>query len=123
MAKIEELMALLDCTEAEAKDIIEADKKIDKGEKTDFDLTKEQEKIARSYAKTSTHKVENQAKRERKPNLTKSALITEIARFLQENSENGVENVEITNAEKLIQFKIGENTFEIDLKQKRKAKK
>jgi hypothetical protein len=89
----------------------------------DFDLSKEQEKIARSYAKTSTHKVTTPAKRERKPNLTKSGIITEIARFLTENSENGVENVEIINTEKLIQFKIGENTFEIDLKQKRKAKK
>jgi hypothetical protein len=121
--KIVQLMALLQCTEEEARQVIEDDKAIDKGQKMNFDLTKEQEKIARSYAKTQTHKITEPAKRERKPNLTKSGIITEIARFLTENSESGVENVEIINTEKLIQFRIGENTFEIDLKQKRKAKK
>jgi hypothetical protein len=33
-----------------------------------------------------------------------------------------VEDIEILNAEKLIAFKIGENNYELDLKQKRKPK-
>ncbi len=121
--QISKLMALLDCTEEEAKQIILDDKAIDKGEKMDFDLTKEQEKIARSYAKTSTHKITEPIKRERKENPTKAGIIKEIANFLMKESENAVENVEIVNKEKLIQFKIGENVYELDLKQKRKPKK
>ena len=41
------LMEKLGCSEAEALDIIACDKAIDKGEKMDFDLSKEQQKIAK----------------------------------------------------------------------------
>jgi hypothetical protein len=37
--------------------------------------------------------------------------------------ENGYEMVNITNAERQIAFKIGENDFELTLVQKRKSKK
>ena len=61
--------------------------------------------------------------RERKENPTKASLIAEIADFLQKNSENAIENCEITNKERQIAFKIGENSFELTLVQKRKPKK
>ena len=54
---------------------------------------------------------------------TKASLIAEIADFLQKNSENAIENCEITNKERQIAFKIGENSFELTLVQKRKPKK
>ena len=64
--QIENLMRSLGCTVEEAKDIIETDKRIDKGEKL-FSLTPEQEKAskkARSVAKSPT--AYNFTKRERK---------------------------------------------------------
>ena len=42
--EIKKIMQLLDITEEEALELLEDDKKIDKGEKMDFDLTPEQEK-------------------------------------------------------------------------------
>jgi hypothetical protein len=41
---------------------------------------------------------------------------------LVENSVNACENVEITNKERQIAFKIGENCYELTLVQKRKPK-
>ena len=42
--EIKKLMSLLDISYEEALELAEDDKKIDKGEKMDFDLTPEQEK-------------------------------------------------------------------------------
>lgn len=121
-AKVVELMALLDCTEEEALQVIADDKAIDKGEKMAFDLTKEQEKIARSYAKTSTHTITQKVERKRKENPTKAGIIKELANFLSKDSENAVVNVEITNKERQIAFKIGDASYELTLIQKRKPK-
>ena len=62
-----------------------------------------------------------QAIREASP--YKYTFIAELAQFLAENSENACENVEITNKERQIAFKIGENDYELTLVQKRKPKK
>lgn len=122
-AKIVEIMNLLNCTEEEAIQVIADDKAIDKGQKMSFDLTPEQEKVARSYAKTSTHTITQKVERKRKENPTKAGIISELANFLTKDSENAVENVEIINKERQLSFKIGENVFEIILTQKRKPKK
>jgi hypothetical protein len=42
---------------------------------------------------------------------------------LTEKTELSVENVEISNAEKMILFSMGEENFSLDLVQKRKPKK
>ena len=114
-------MRLLKCSEDEAKQIIADDKAIDRGERMAFDLSKEEEKQAMKYANTGTRKTsETKTERKRKENPTKGAVITEIAKFL---AENGYEMVNVTNAERQIAFKIGENDYELTLVQKRKPKK
>lgn len=121
----EKLMRTLKCTAEEAEDIIACDKAIDKGERVYFDLSKEQEKQAKKFANAGTRKAPTVFKfeqRKRKENPTKAAIIAEIAKFLQETSENACENVEITNKERQIAFKIGENSYELTLVQKRKSK-
>lgn len=128
MTKDEQLkfnaMLNLGMTEEEAKQVLEDDKKIDHNEKMDFDLTEEQQKVAKQYTKTGTRKTTAYSftKRERKANTTKALIIDELFKFLSENAEISAESLEILNKEKLISFKIGENTYEIDLKQKRKPK-
>ena len=121
--RVEELVNLLECSIFEAEQIIADDKKIDKGEKVDFGLTPEEEKKALKYANVREHKkpmVLNLTKRERKADTTKEGVIEQIAQFL---TENGYENVEITNKSKLIAFKIGEDNYEFNLIRKRKPKK
>ncbi len=117
----EKLMRLLGCSEAEADDIIASDKAIDRGEKVDFDLTPEQEKEVKKYRAVGTRKTDKTqpSERKRKENPTKATVIAEIAQFL---TENGYESVEITNKERQIAFKVGENAYEFTLVQKRKPK-
>ena len=121
----ERIMRTLGVTSQEADEILAFDKAIDRGERTPYDLPPDKEKEAKKIANVKDHKkptVYNFKQRERKKNPTKSAIITEIANFLRETSENACENVEITNAERQIAFKIGENAYEFTLVQKRKPK-
>ena len=48
------IMKNLGLSEEEADELLKADKAIDKGEKMPFDLTKEQQEIAKSFTKTGT---------------------------------------------------------------------
>lgn len=124
-----ESMRKLGFTDEEIEDVIKADDAIDHGEKVDFDLDPEKEKEAKKYIKSGTRKTpvnyqldNTGGKRSRKENPTKNAIISEIAKFLEETSENACENVVITNKERQIAFTIGENSYELTLVQKRKPK-
>lgn len=94
-----------------------------------FDLSDADHKKAMKLSNADTHKRKKPPNykldatgKKRKENPTKSAIISEIATFLAENSENACENVQITNAERQIAFTIGENSYEFTLVQKRKPK-
>lgn len=125
----ERIMRILDVSAEEADEILKADKAIDRGERVPFDLSPEQEKLAKKFANVDTKKRKKptvynlDAKgKVRKENPTKASIIAELAKFLTENSENACEMVEITNKERQIAFKIGENAYELTLVQKRKPK-
>ena len=123
--RVSAIMSSLGVSQAEAEEIYEFDKAIDRGERTQYDLDPEKEKEAKKMANVKNHRttgVYNLNKRERKANPTKASIISEIAQFLTENSENACENVNITNKERQIAFRIGENDYELTLVQKRKPK-
>ena len=124
--KVKEIMRLLDCTEEEALDVIRTDEIIDKGGRTEYDLPIAKEKAALKIRRIDERKAksaDNKRGKVRAENPTKSGIIAEIAEFLTEKSQFACENVEITNKERQIAFKIGENAYEITLVQKRKPKK
>lgn len=123
--KVKEIMRLLDCTEEEALDVIRTDEIIDKGGRTEYDLPIAEEKAALKIGRIDERKAksaDNKRGKVRAENPTKSGIIAEIAEFLTEKSQFACENVEITNKERQIAFKIGENAYEITLVQKRKPK-
>lgn len=125
MELVKHHMKTLDIPEAEAIQLVMDDKAVDKGEKL-FELSAEQKKVAKKYAATGTKKrtvYKFDTAKKKKENPVKQKIIAEIERFLNENSEISAENVQITNAERQIAFKIGENDYELTLVQKRKAKK
>lgn len=129
MADSKQVMAMrkLGLTDEEIQQMLKDDKAIDKGEKMDFDLTPEQAKVAKKYTNTGTRKQPtvynfDTTNRKRKENPTKASIISELAKFLTENSENACENVEITNKERQIAFRVGDNLYELTLVQKRKPK-
>lgn len=105
------------------------DKRIDRGEVMEWDLPPEEHKKAMKYANSDEKKKKaptaynfDTSGKKRKENPTKAGIIVELARFLTENSEYATENVEITNKERQIAFKIGDTGFELTLVQKRKPK-
>lgn len=118
---LERIMKGLHCTKEEAEDVYQYDKRIDKEEKTEYDLTPEQQKIARTFTKTGTRKTPTNyqwTKRERKENLTKSELISKLAEFLSDK----VDDMQITNKERQIAFNFNNESYELTLVQKRKKK-
>jgi hypothetical protein len=123
---IDKHIKLLGCTREEAIDIIETDKIIDKGGRTQYDLTKEEEKVAMKISGVNERRAksaDNKRGKVRAENPTKSGIIAEIAEYLTENCSFATENVIITNKERQIAFRIGENDYEFTLVQKRKPKK
>ena len=126
--QIEKHMKLLEITREQAEELEKADKEVDKMGTRELvsDLTEEQKKNAKKATSVGTKKrtvYKFATDKKRKENPTKSAIISEIAQFLTENSKNSCNSVEITNAERQIAFKIGENDYELTLVQKRTPKK
>ena len=125
--QLNRIMSGLKCDLEEAKEILAYDKAIDKAgakERLAHDLDLETEKEAKKMANVRDHKAPNYqfTKRERKANPTKGGIIAELAKFMENDSEFAVADLEITNKERVIAFTIGEDKFEITLTQKRKKK-
>ena len=98
--KIQSLMKKLDISEAEAREILAYDEDVDKGKKTEFDLTPEQEKSTRKYRQAE--------------------IIEEIANFL---SEKDGFDVSIIKKEREISLIVGSNDYSITLIKHRPPKK
>lgn len=125
--QLNRIMSGLKCDLEEAKEILAYDKAIDKAgakERLAHDLDLETEKEAKKMANVRDHKAPNYnwTKRERKANPTKGGIISELAKFMENDSEFAVADLEITNKERVIAFTIGDDKFEITLTQKRKKK-
>lgn len=117
MASIEELMRLLECSETEAQSIIEADARIDKGEKL-FELDeqgKQAEKKMRSCVRT-VNPYGKATTRERPQDLDKRFLIETFELALSPFTDN----VEIVNPEREMTFVYKGKKFKIVLSCPRK---
>ena len=117
--KIANIMEKLQISREEAIQVIEYDEKVDKGIIKD-DLTPEQKKAIKKYTNVArgVNAYGKEQKREIKVDEPKRYIIELIHQTLI--SDNQISNVEITNLQKNILFKIGADTYEIDLKRKRK---
>lgn len=119
--KIQSLMKKLDISEVEAREILAYDEDVNKGKKTEFDLTPEQEKSTRKYRQAERKQTAyNFTKRERKPDLEKRQIIEEIANFL---SEKDGFDVSIIKKEREISLIVGSNDYSITLIKHRPPKK
>ena len=119
--QIQKLMKTLNISEVEAREILAYDEDVDKGKKTEFDLTPEQEKSTRKYRQAERKQTAyNFTKRERKPDLEKRQIIEEIANFL---SEKDGFDVSIIKKEREISLIVGSNDYSITLIKHRPPKK
>ena len=116
------LMKKLGITREEALEL-EGYDDVNKGKKTEYDLSEEQEKVVHDMMRKKEHAKMGKVKRERKPNETKEAIIAEIADFLAEDAQNqAYESVIVANKNRTITFSIGEKRFELNLIEKRPPK-
>ena len=113
------IMKGLKCSREEAEDVYTYDQKVERDEKTEFDLAPAKAKIAQQMAHTGTRTVKEPVRRTHKENLTKAGLIAKLADFLQGECEN----VTVLNKERMIGFQVGTESYELTLVQKRKPKK
>ena len=110
----------LGMSEEEIREMLEEDKRIDRGEVMDWDLSEEEHKKAMKYANSDEKKRKKPAEsdntgKKRKENPTKEGIISKIFTFLCDLSEFSVENVEILNKERKVMFKIGEDWYSFTL--------
>ena len=115
MEKVKKIMRLLDCTEEEAKSVIESDKQIDKGEKL-YELTADQkkaEKKMRSVGVRTVNPYGKQTTRERPQDRHKRFIIDTISRALTDHL--GGSTHEITNPEREIMIEYQHRKFKIVL--------
>ena len=111
MTEVENIMQLLGCSEEQAKQLVEDDKRIDKGEKL-FEQTAEQKANSKKYRqgdrKPTVYKLEP---RERKADTDKR----EIIQVLDEALCDLVDNVTVVNIERQIDFEFNNRKFRVVL--------
>ena len=129
MAKIDEkriaqAMKSLGISREEAIEMFEYDDSLQDGQRTEYDLTPEQEANVREMNRKVDHAKSGKANRERKPNELKEAIVKELADLLANEAVGQVyEDVEITNPNRMIAFAVNGKHFELTLVEKRAPKK
>jgi len=100
------------------------DREVDKGHKTEHDLTPEQEKNAKAWRKGAKSQAavdaygKTHVKRERKPNADKR----EIIQVLDEALTDLVDNVTVNNPERQIDFIYNNKSYSVTLTEHRAPK-
>ena len=106
------------CSRDEAIELINYDNAVEGNEETEFDLSAEQAENVKKMMRKTDH-----AKRERKPNELKEAIVAEVAEFLREDAQGQMyEDVEIVNKNRQISFTVSDKHFELTLVEKRPPK-
>ena len=105
-----EAMKRLGMSEAEIADVLESDKRIDKGEKL-FELTTEQKQAEKKAKGTGTRTVYNFQKRERKTDNDKR----EIIQCIDDALCSLVDDVEVINPEREILFIYNDKKYKVVL--------
>ena len=116
--EIEKLMKTLDISEEEAREIIEADKEIDRGAKL-FELSDEQKKVEKQMRKTVKIVAPNGKKAERplKIDPTRESLMQAITDALKDRTDAITRPEKTTNT---MLLDIGADTFKIVVSKIRK---
>lgn len=116
--QIQQIMKTLQISEAEAKEVLEYDKRIDAGEKLG-ELDSDKKKVAKAMTLTETRAKGSYKfqQKERKANAAKLEIIAAIAQMLE---SKGAEKLEIANAEREFSFLLDNVKYKITLSCPRK---
>lgn len=106
-AQIQNFMTVLKISEQERQELLAYDKAVDKGTATEYELTPEQKKISKERRRAE-NRTYTFTQRERKADNEKQEIISKIATLFAENAV-------ITNKEREVALKIGDNEYSITL--------
>ena len=113
-------------SETEATEMVLYDDDVEHGKVTEYDLTAEQEKIAKQYTKVDSKRKNSNyvfTKRERKPNETKRTIMQWLKVLFDGFELNGeVSSVNLSNIERQIDFECDGKQFSITLTEHRPKK-
>ena len=119
-SEIENLVKGLNISTEQAIQIwLEDEGYLENEEQNSIDKKAKESKITATVHQAKSDNRKERKPRERKPDEEKEKIISNLAKFL----ENSTENVKITNISKIIEFDIGENHYKLDLVRQRKPKK
>lgn len=119
-AEIENNMKVLELTKDEAIQLYLEDNDYCVNEEVErlTQKAKENKTVVHGAKSDKPRKKKTTAAKERKPDTEKEEFITKLADFLTKEGYNP----QVVNKSKLIEFKMGENTFKLDLIRKRVPK-
>lgn len=119
-SEIENLVKGLNISTEQAIQIwLEDEGYLDNEEQNSLDKKAKENKITATVHQAKSDNRKERKPRERKPDEEKEKIISNLAKFL----ENSTENVKITNISKIIEFDLGENHYKLDLIKQRNNKK
>lgn len=119
-SEIENLVKGLNISTEQAIQIwLEDEGYLENEEQNSLDKKAKESKITATVHQAKSDNRKERKPRERKPDTEKEKIISDLAKFL----ENSTENVKITNISKIIEFDISENHYKLDLVRQRKTKK
>lgn len=123
-AEVKRLMAT-GMTEVEARETALYDAEVEAGESTEFDLTPEQQKVAKKYTTTGTKKRPDYqfTKRERKPNDNKRWIMNKVRILFEELEALGeCKAVNLSNVERTLDFERDGKLYTLTLTEHRPKK-
>ena len=119
-SEIENLVKGLNISTEQAIQIwLEDEGYLENEEQNSLDKKAKESKITATVHQAKSDNRKERKPRERKPDEEKEKIISNLAKFL----ENSTDNVKITNICKIIEFDIGENHYKLDLVRQRKPNK
>lgn len=117
--EVERTMQGLKCSEDDACWIwCEDNGKVDNEEQNALDKKAKESRITATIHQARAETKKERKKPERKPDETKESLIAGLAQYLTEI----VDNVQVTNVGKLIEFDLKDEHYKLDLIRQRKKK-
>lgn len=121
--RVLELMEKLGITREEAEELMRYDDDVEDGKKTKYDLTPEQQANVTAMNRKVEHQKGKGNRSQRKPNEVKESIIKELAEFLREDAQGQLyEEVNITNANRMITFVVNGKSYDLTLIEKRVPK-
>ena len=113
-------------TEAEAVETVLYDDDVEHNRPTEFDLTEEQKKVAKKYTDIGSKKKKGAYQftpRERKPNETKRQIMQYVRILFEGMASNGTcEAVNLSNAERTLDFEMDGKSYTLTLTEHRPKK-